>query len=279
LWKIKIRVKPNCHSHSGFTLIELLVVIAIVAILAALLLPVLSKSKLKAMQIQCLGNLKQLVLAEKMYLDDNQENCIEYDFSGNSRLWMGRLIDYQGKLDAVRLCPAANVTNAAKAFGTADKAWRLQSKTPLKLWQGSYALNGWMYSNLTNRTGAMPAVDQDKIFRRESRIPMPAQTPVFADSIWVDGWPRTNNAAASNLYLGAQSSGAGRFMGGLGRMLIDRHGGIPASNAPTDVDTTQPLPGAINVACSDGHVELSKLENSWNFYWNHAWVPPNPRPF
>jgi prepilin-type N-terminal cleavage/methylation domain-containing protein len=278
LWKIKTSVKPNCNKNPGFTLIELLVVIAIVAILAALLLPVLSKSKLKAAQIQCLGNLKQLVLAEKMYLDDYQETCIQYDFSGNSRLWMGRLIDYQGKLDAVRLCPAASDTNAAKALGTADKAWHIQSKAPAKLWHGSYGLNGWLYSNLTNRSGAMPVVDQDKIFKNESQISMPSQTPVFADSIWVDGWPRTNNAAASNLYLGNPHGSAGQFMGPLGRMLIDRHGGIPAGSAPTDVDTTRTLPGAINVACSDGHVELSKLENLWNFHWNRTWVPPNPRP-
>jgi prepilin-type N-terminal cleavage/methylation domain-containing protein len=268
---------PNHHKNSGFTLIELLLVIVIIAILVAMLLPVLSKSKLKAMQIQCLGNLKQLVLAEKMYLDDNQENCIEYDFSGNSQLWIGRLIDYQGKLDAVRLCPAASDTNAAKAFGTADKAWHIRSKEPVKLWHGSYGLNGWLYSNLTNRNGAMSAVDQDKVFRKESGILMPSQTPVFADSIWVDGWPRTNDAPASNLYLGIPRS-PGRFWGPLGRMLIDRHGGILASSAPTDVDTTQRLPGAINVACSDGHVELAKLEDMWNFYWNRTWVPPNPRP-
>jgi prepilin-type N-terminal cleavage/methylation domain-containing protein len=269
---------PNHRKKFGFNLIELLLVIAIIAILAAMLLAGLSKAKLKAMQIQCLGNLKQLVLAEKMYLDDNQENCIEYDFSGNSQLWMGRLIDYQGKLDAVRLCPAANDTNAIKAFGTADKAWHIKSKAPVKLWYGSYGLNGWLYSNLTNRFGAMPAIDQDKLFRKESGIPMPTQTPVFADSIWVDGWPRTDNEPASDLYLGIQKSSAGPFFGPLGRMLIDRHGGIPASNAPTGVDTTQRLPGAINVACSDGHVELAKLENLWNFYWNRTWVPPNPRP-
>jgi prepilin-type N-terminal cleavage/methylation domain-containing protein len=268
---------PNSHKNFGFTLIELLLVIAIIAILAAMLLAVLSKAKLKAMQIQCLGNLKQLVLAEKMYLDDNQENCIEYDFSGNSQLWMGRLIDYQGKLDTVRLCPAASDTNAAQAFGTADKAWHIKSKAPIKLWYGSYGLNGWLYSNLTNQDAGLPSVDQDKIFRKESAILMPSQTPVFADSIWVDSWPRTNNEPESDLYLGTQSS-EGRFMGPLGRMLIDRHGGIPASSAPTDVDTTQKLPGAINVACSDGHVELSKLENLWNFYWNRTWVPLNPRP-
>jgi prepilin-type N-terminal cleavage/methylation domain-containing protein/prepilin-type processing-associated H-X9-DG protein len=72
------------QQRAGFTLIELLVVIAIIAILAALLMPALSKARMRAQAIACLNNTHQLDLALQLYIDDH-ENKLPYNLgmSGN----------------------------------------------------------------------------------------------------------------------------------------------------------------------------------------------------
>lgn len=85
------RRRFGAHS-AGFTLVELLVVMALVAMLAALLLPSLSRAKARAYRTQCLNNLRQLSLAWHLYPDDNNgalpANGFVTDAQSGVRLWV-----------------------------------------------------------------------------------------------------------------------------------------------------------------------------------------------
>lgn len=265
----------------AFTLIELLVVIAIIAILAALLLPALAAARFKAQKTSCLNNLRQLNVAGLMYVTDSKA-FFAYNNSGDS-LWMGTLIDYYAKVASVRFCAAATTNTSsfgptgANSPGKADTAWNWYGNGTN--WQGSYAVNGWLYQFTTPPTfkssGFPPGVSsmQPLIFNRETDIANSAATPMFSDSTWVDGWPAEQDHPSSDFYDAYNHGPSGEA--GMFRLTIQRHWGRSASGAPRALRSGTKLTArsGICVGFYDGHSELLKLDALWTLTWHKNWNP------
>jgi prepilin-type N-terminal cleavage/methylation domain-containing protein/prepilin-type processing-associated H-X9-DG protein len=249
----------------GFTLTELLVVVGLIAMLIALLMPVMGKAKAAANAAACLSNLRQMGLGWTMYSAENKGRLLEdIKFTPSNPeiawrgYWIGVLDTYQVRGD-VLLCPAANRTipfNQNSGYGNVNFAWTGkygQQATPIRFNPVTYRDSSYGFNEYLCANGGF---DNDKLATNMTKLRPLAEIPVFTDSVWVDFAPKNFSAGVAPVQPPPNLRGEGLTLASPEhwRFLIARHG------------------RGVNVCFADGSASRVPLNDMYLLRWKSDWV-------